>query len=267
MKASSVLGFWNSDPRFLQIFLLSGFLVYGNLYLGWSAHWRIFAAALISVQITQMAWCRVKHISFQSWKSALISGLGLCLLLKTNSWMVMSIAGILTISSKFIFRSKGKHLFNPTNFGIMALVLTGEAWISPGQWGQGETGVFLILLGASGILLRVKRWDVSAAFLTVLFILEGAYVVGFLGWEWDVLIHRFSSGTILLFAFFMITDPKTSPDSRRGRLIWGASVALLSFFLSRFFYLYESPLIALFIISLTTPLIDRLYRARRFQWT
>ena len=123
------------------------------------------------------------------------------------------------------------------------------------------------MLGASGILLRVKRRDVSAAFLSVLFILEGMYVVGFLGWEWDVLIHRLSSGTILLFAFFMITDPKTSPDSRKGRLIWGAAVALLSFLLSRFFYLYESPLIALFVISLTTPLIDRFYRARRFQWT
>jgi Na+-translocating ferredoxin:NAD+ oxidoreductase RnfD subunit len=157
-------------------------------------------------------------------------------------------------------------LFNPTNFGIIVMVASGLAWITPGQWGQGEAGAAMIFLAAVGILWRVKRWDLSLTFLVVLATLEFAYSVWYLGWEVDVFWHGMSNGTILLFAFFMITDPKTSPDSRKGRIGWGVLIAGLSFILARSFYLYEAPLIALFIISVTTPLMDKIFRANRFQW-
>lgn len=254
------------DPRFLQIFLLSSFLAYGLIFLNWQSHNGVYAAALASTAIAQLAWAKIKGIPPGSWRSSLISGLGLCLLLKTDSWVVMSAAGILTISSKFLFRFRGKHLFNPTNFGIVAMILTGTAWISPGQWGSEEAAALIIFLGAVGVLLRVKRWDLSAVFLSCLFLLEFGYTVLYLGWEFDVLFHRFNSGTILLFAFFMITDPKTSPDSRKGRMVWGMMIAILSFLLARIFYLYQAPLIALFIVSLTTPLVDGFFEADRFRW-
>jgi len=254
------------DPRYLQIFLLSSFLVYGLLYLGWYADYMVYTAALSSTFIAQVVWAKAKKLPSGTWKSALISGLGLCLLLKTDTWWVMAIAGIITISSKFLIRYRGKHVFNPTNFGIIAAILFGAAWISPGQWGRGEAGALIMLLGAIGILFRVKRWDLSLVFLVTLVALEYLYSVVYLGWGFDVLIHRMSSGTILLFAFFMITDPKTSPDSRKGRLIWGMLIAAFSFVLGQFFYLYRAPLIALFIVSLTTPLIDRVFQSERFQW-
>jgi hypothetical protein len=78
------------DPRFLQIFLLSVFLVYGNLFLGWYSSAGVFAAALLSTVACQYAWIKVKRLDMRSLRSAVISGLGLCLLLKTDSWMVMT---------------------------------------------------------------------------------------------------------------------------------------------------------------------------------
>ncbi|MEM9050466.1 MAG: RnfABCDGE type electron transport complex subunit D [Bacteroidota bacterium] len=227
---------------------------------------KIFIGALSSVLLTQWIWVKIKGGSLHSLKSAMISGLGLCLLLKVDSLWVMVLAGVLTISSKYLFRFDEKHMFNPTNFGIIVTVLFDLGWIDPGQWGQGDTTVALIFIGATGILLRVKRWDLSVSFLTCLFLLEAVRVVLYLGWDWPVLFHRFESGTILLFAFFMITDPKTTPNSRRGRILWGLLIAALSFFLGQFLYLYEAPLIALFIISLTTPLLDSLFKAERFSW-
>jgi Na+-transporting NADH:ubiquinone oxidoreductase subunit NqrB len=256
-----------NDPRYLQIFLLGSFLAYGLLFLQWSARLDVFSAAVVSSVATQIVWAKLKNQPLTSVKSALISALGLCLLLRVDSVWVMSLAGIATISSKFLIRYKGKHVFNPTNFGIILAILTGHAWISPGQWGHGETGMLLILLGATGILLRVKRWDLSLTFLLVLFGLESLRLVAYLGWDWPVVFHRFNSGTILLFAFFMITDPKTSPNSRKGRILWASLIALLSFLLGQFFYLYQAPLIALFIISLTTPLIDTVFKAERFKWS
>jgi len=254
------------DPRYLQLFLLGSFLCYGMIFLQWSTNWYVYGSALLSVGLTQIIWSISKDTSFHSTKSALISGLGLCLLLKVDSAWVMWLAGIVTISSKFLFRRRGKHLFNPTNFGIVAIVFLDLGWIDPGQWGQGDATIALIVLGAAGILLRVKRWDLSISFLVTLFLLESSRIIFYLGWDWPVLFHRFSSGTILLFAFFMITDPKTTPNSRQGRLCWGCLIALLSFILGQFYYLYEAPLIALFILSLTTPLFDFLFMAERFMW-
>ena len=71
-----------------------------------------------------------------SLRSAAITALGLCLLLRGNSYQTMILAGSLAIASKFLFRWHGKHFFNPANFGIIAaLILTNDAWVSPGQWG------------------------------------------------------------------------------------------------------------------------------------
>ena len=254
------------DPRFLQIYLLGSFLIYGILFLGWSSRMMVFSAALVSTLTTQFIWTRVKGGDLNSLRSALISGLGLCLLLRVESPLIMALVGILTISSKFILRFKGKHIFNPTNFGIIIAVLSGLAWITPGQWGRGEVTILLIIIAAVGILTRVGRWDVSVSFIFSLLVLEVMRSHFYLGWDLSVVLHRLTSGTILLFAFFMITDPKTTPNSRKGRILWGALIALLSFILSGFFYLYQAPLIALFIISLTTPLVDRLYEAERFKW-
>jgi len=255
-----------NDPRYLQIFLLGSFLAYGLLFLQWAARLEIFAAAVFSTAFTQIIWAKAKRAPMSSVKSALISALGLCLLLRTESVWIMSLAGIATISSKFLIRRNGKHVFNPTNFGIILAILSGHAWISPGQWGHELTTMGLIGLGAVGILLRVKRWDLSLTFLMVLFVLESLRLVAYLGWDWPVVFHRFNSGTILLFAFFMITDPKTSPNSRKGRIIWASMIAMLSFLLGQFFYLYQAPLIALFIVSFTTPLIDKVFQAERFKW-
>jgi Na+-transporting NADH:ubiquinone oxidoreductase subunit NqrB len=266
MKLISTITQERNDPRYLQIFLLGSFLSYGLLFLHWAARLEIFAAAISSTLITQIIWAKAGKAPLNSVKSALISALGLCLLLRTESVWIMSLAGIATISSKFLIRSGGKHVFNPTNFGIILAILTGFAWISPGQWGHEVNTMWLIVLGAIGILLRVKRWDLSLTFLLVLFGLESLRLVAYLGWDWPVVFHRFNSGTILLFAFFMITDPKTSPNSRKGRILWVSMIALLSFLLGQFFYLYQAPLIALFIVSFTTPLIDRVFKAERFKW-
>lgn len=255
-----------ADPRWLQMFLLTNFLTYGWIFLDWYSHSKIYIAALLSCLLTQFVWSSTKGLSKGSWKSAIISGLGLCLLLRVNSWEWMFLAGILTISSKFLLRANGKHIFNPTNFGIIILLISGFGWVSPGQWGSGEAIFGLVFSGAALVLFGIKRWDVAFSFLLCLFILEAGRSVGYLGWSWDVVFHKFNSGTIMLFAFFMITDPKTSPNSRKGRVLWGAMIAVLAFVLSQFFYFYQAPLIALFFVSLLTPLIDKVFIASRFYW-
>src|SRR6185436_14694879 len=94
---------------------------------------------------TQAVCTRLWHLPAFDPRSALISGLSLCLLLRTSSLLLAVAAAVLTIAGKLVLRWRGKHVFNPTNFGIVALLLlTDRVWVSPGQWGSVAFFAFLM---------------------------------------------------------------------------------------------------------------------------
>jgi len=199
-------------------------------------------------------------------RSPLITSLSLCLLLRADHASTFILAGMLAILSKFLLRSADKHFFNPANFGIIAaLLLTGDAWVSPGQWGE-EGWYALLFAGTGGLVLkRVGRWDTTAAFLGSYGLLEAARNL-WLGWEWDVLTHRLMSGSLLLFALFMITDPRSIPNARIGRILWAIAIAWLTFILRNQFFLSTAVFWALFALAPLTLVIDTLWSAPRFSW-
>ncbi|RMF26834.1 MAG: Na+-transporting NADH:ubiquinone oxidoreductase, subunit NqrB [Cyanobacteria bacterium J083] len=201
-----------------------------------------------------------------SCRSALITALGLCLLLRSNNYQTMMIAASLAIASKFIFRWQGKHFFNPANFGIIgALVFTADAWVSPGQWGT-DWWYLMLFMGAGGLILqKVGRWDTSAVFLPLYAGLE-AIRTYLLGGGWDIWQHQLMSGSLLLFTLFMLSDPRSIPNSQRGRIFWSVILAVLAFILQEYFYLSTAVFWTLFICSPLTLIIDKIWVAKQFNW-
>src|SRR3989441_9964360 len=125
------------DPRYYQIAALALLLLYGLVRLRLDVQPGRAVALLLMVLLVQLCCTRLCKLPAFDPRSALISGLSLCLLLRTNSLALASIAAVITIASKFMLRWSGKHVFNPTNFGIVAMMLvTGRVWVSPGQWGN-----------------------------------------------------------------------------------------------------------------------------------
>jgi Na+-transporting NADH:ubiquinone oxidoreductase subunit NqrB len=198
--------------------------------------------------------------------SALITSLGLSLLLRTGHYSTMMLAGVVAIASKFVLRLRGKHVFNPANVGIIAaLTFSQDAWVSPGQWGE-ESWYALLFLSTGGLVLqRVGRWDTTAAFLGGYAGLEAVRNL-WLGWTWDVWLHRLMSGSLLLFALFMITDPRTIPNARIGRIIWAIAIALLTFVLRNYCFLSTAVFWSLFVLAPLSPLLDLLFPSSRFEW-
>jgi Na+-transporting NADH:ubiquinone oxidoreductase subunit NqrB len=178
----------------------------------------------------------------------------------------MALASSLAILSKFLFQVRGKHFFNPANFGIIAvLILTPDAWVSPGQWGD-EWWYALLFAGTGGLVLkRVGRWDTTAAFLGAYALMEAIRNL-WLGWTWDVFSHRLMSGSLLLFALFMLTDPRSIPNARTGRLIWAVCIAGLTFVLRNQFFISTAIFWALFALAPLTILLDAVWSAPRFSW-
>ncbi|MEY3397646.1 MAG: hypothetical protein RL220_240, partial [Bacteroidota bacterium] len=181
-------------------------------------------------------------------------------------WLFL-FAGVLAVGQKFAFRINGKHIWNPANFGIViTILLSANAWISPGQWGSGALLVFIIGSLGLAVLSKVKRLETALVFLLVFASLEYARMILYMGWGTDVWLHKLSSGSLWLFALFMITDPMTIPNNRTMRVIWSALVAVGAFILANFYFINAAPFWMLFFMSPLTPLFDRVGRGEVFQW-
>lgn len=202
------------------------------------------------------------------WKSALITSLSLSILLRANSLWFWLAAGFIAISAKFLIRYRGKHLFNPACIGIVtvSLLAGSAAWVSPGQWGQTPFFAAFAIGFAALVLSSAKRLDIALGFL----IGFAAMLFGralYLGDPMAIPIHQMQSGALLVFAFFMITDPRSTPDSRLARLIFAVAVAALAAWMSWEFHIRGAMLYALAGLAILTPLLDRLLPANRFEWT
>jgi Na+-transporting NADH:ubiquinone oxidoreductase subunit NqrB len=258
-----------ADPRDYQIVFLATFLGLGITTRDWSIRPELILVLIITCCLTQLVLTILSKPTenpLPALKSALITSLGLALLLRADRVSTMILAGVLAIASKFIFTSGDKHWFNPANFGIIiALILAPDAWISPGQWGD-DWWYLLLFLGFGGIVLkRVGRWDTSLTFFSTYAALEIGRNI-WLGWTWDVSLHKLMSGSLLLFTLFMITDPRSIPNDRSARIGWSVSIAGLAFVLRNYFYINEAIFIALFTVSPLTILLDRLKVAPQFNW-
>jgi Na+-transporting NADH:ubiquinone oxidoreductase subunit NqrB len=248
------------DPRLYQIAALAGLFCYGLLRLDLDVRPGWAAVILTSVVAAQYACTRAWRLPVFDARSALISGLSLCLLLRTN-WIALAILGaVLAVASKFVIRVRGKHVFNPTNFAIVVLLLTGQAWVSPGQWGSAAFFGFLLACLGGIVVNRAARSDVTVAFLA-------AYArSAWLGEPMTIPIHRLQNGALLIFAFFMISDPRTTPDRRAGRVLFALLVALGAAFVQFRLFRTNGLLWSLAVFAPMVPLIDWLLPAAPHRW-
>lgn len=158
--------------------------------------------------------------------------------------------GAMAISSKFLIsrndRSKHQHFFNPANFVIIPMLIFGVGWITAGQWGDNNLMIVFALIMGLLILSKAESWRVAFGFLSCLALLH-LLRMGYIGYPAAVMWHQLSQTSILLFAFFMITDPKTTPSSSIGQLAFGACIAVITALLAWGFFVTNAVFYALFI--------------------
>ena len=245
--------------------MLSALLGYG-MWLGFGISWFHVFAIIGAALATQWICSRLWRLPRFDPLSALISGIGLATLLRTNGIWLAVLAAAGAIASKFVLRWRGKHLYNPTNLVLVVMLLLGAGWISPGQYGQVAFAAMLIVCAGLMVVTRAARADVTLSFLGV----YAAILFGrslWLGEPLTIPLHRLESGLLLQFAFNMISDPKTTPDSRAGRVIFGTLVALGAGFVQFRLFRTNGPVWSLAALTLVVPLLDRLLPGHRYQWT
>lgn len=271
---TDILEWFKSDPRHYQVLFQLAFLLYGIFALDWDIPLMRLNIVILSCLAVQALWIQFKTKDWTSLKSALISALSICLMMQANSVWTFVLAAVLSIGSKFFIRWNGKHIFNPTNFGIiMSVVITQDAWISPGQWGSDAMLLFAVGLTGLVVLLRVKRLDTAFAFLLSFLGLMFARNILYLGWPLDFFFHQLNAGSLLLFAFFMITDPVQTPRSQTARMLWAIACGVLAYYMAtKWWYaswgsFYSAaPIWAMFFLSPLVPVLDKFFKGEKFSW-
>ena len=254
-----------ADPRHGQILSLAGLILLG----AWAFSiemplWRPAVAVATAIAV-QFSAARLLGLAFD-WRSPVISSMSLTLLLRTDGPALVALAAVIAIGSKFVLRSGGRHFFNPTALGIAAVVLLFDgAWVSPGQWGA--EGLAAVAAAGAGLAVTygARRLEVPLAFLAF----WAALVFGRALWLGDPLaipLHQMSSGALVVFAFFMISDPMTSPWHPAARLIWVAAVAATGFALQVSWIVDAGPIFGLVAMAPLVPLLDRLFPAPAARW-
>ncbi|MFQ5698231.1 MAG: DUF2330 domain-containing protein [Myxococcota bacterium] len=255
-----------TDPRPWQLAALSALCAWGALALDLEVRPERIGLLLVSALATQWTCTRLCRAGRFDPRSAGISALSLALLLRTSDPLLAASGAVLAVASKFAIRVRGKHVFNPTCLAIVVLLaLTDRVWVSAGQWGSAALAAFGIAGLGLAVLSRSSRADVTLAFLGF----WSGLIWGRAAWlgdPWQVPLHALANGAVLLFGFFMISDPKTLPDRRAGRMIFAGAVALLAFLLQFGLYRTNGLLIALAIASPLVPLLDRWLPGERYAW-
>jgi Na+-translocating ferredoxin:NAD+ oxidoreductase RnfD subunit len=266
------------DARYFQIIFQLTFLSYGILYLGWNANWMMYAVYVFTALATQWIGDSIvnkkiqpvfgsKSFLLKGGLSATISAASLCLLLKTNHLSMAALASFISIASKYVFRNNGKHIFNPSAFGIVIMLyFSNDAWLLPAQWGSNAVIFFMVATLGTIVITRVQKLDVCFAFLFTFLGLMFYRQVMYLNWEIDFFWQTMSTGSLLLFTFFMISDPKTAPNHPIARIIWGVAIGAISYYLTAFKFMNAAPIKVLVMLGPLVPVLDYFFKAKQFSW-
>lgn len=240
------------DPRWLFVCFHGSYVVLGHALLN-------FNRAPLEILIAIAACCGLDML--YTWVtsrkllvplSGLISALGLAILFTApgNGWLMLLTSWI-CISSKYLITWRGRHIYNPTNIALVAMLLLsgGEASVAPAyQWGGRYEVVALVFVLGFIMMLKVRKLALTLTF-TVVFVLGALVRAELTHMPAAITIWaQISGGAFWLFLFFMITDPKTSPASTKGQILFGAGLALVDMWLQLSFAVF-SIFYALFLIS------------------
>lgn len=245
-------------PAFITLILLAGQLSYGIL----ESYERTLLAIATAIA-TELVLGRIFFGKWLNVASAYITGISVGILVRAPDFWPFAVAAALAITSKYVLRYRGRHLWNPSNFGISVVLFLLPASVAmlSIQWGNNMASMAVIWGLGSLIIWRLRRFHISATYVVSFLVL--AVVRSWIIHEpWLSEVAPITGPEYQLFIFFMITDPKTTVRSRTGQCIVAFLVALLEMFFRLDQSIYAE-LYALFWVGPIAMLVEMWLDSRR----
>ena len=251
------------DNRYIAPLFITFILVVGHLAYGILESYEKTGIAIVSAIVAELVLGRIFFGKWLNLASAYISGISVGILVRSPALWPFALASVLSIMSKYVLRVKGRHLWNPSNFGICALLFLAPDTVAAlsVQWGNFKWPLIVIWTLGSIIIWRAKRIHISATYVASFFAFAflRSYITGD---SWWAEVAPITGPMYQLFVFFMITDPKTTVKSQKWQCIVVFFVAFVELLL-RLNHVVHAPLYALFIVGPIAMLIEIWLESRR----
>lgn len=250
------------DVRYLPPLLITCILVAAHVSFGILEGWETTAVAIATAIGAELVMGRLTYGTWPHPASAYISGISAGILVRSPLLWPYFFTSLISIASKYVLRFRGRHLWNPTNFGVSAAVFLAPATITvlSVQWGNVVAPMAIIWLLGSVIVWRVGRFHISATYVAS-FLLFSFVRTAVTGTPWLANVAPITGPMYQLFIFFMVTDPKTTVRSRWGQCLVVFLVAFVEM-LMRLDEVVYAPFYALFIVGPLALLAEQWLDAR-----
>ena len=251
------------DRRFTPPLFITCILIGAHLSFGILESYEMTLLAIGAAVAAELVLGRTFRGAWPHLASAYISGISVGILIRSPLAWPFALCSLLSITSKYALRFRGRHLWNPSNFGICAmlfLVPEAVAHLSV-QWGNNLWPMVVIWVLGSVIISRFRRFHICATYVAS-FILFAWVRTWFTGDAFLAELAPITGPMYQLFVFFMITDPKTTVKSKGGQ----ALVAFLVAFVEMVLRLGESvhaPFYALFLVGPVALLVEMWWNDRK----
>ena len=246
----------NLDVRLIPPVLISLILVAAHLSFGVLRGYEAIALAIGASLATELVLGRLYWGKWPHLASAYTSGISVGILVRSPMLWPFALCSVLSIMSKYVLRVKGRHIWNPSNFGLCALFFVAPFAVAPlnTQWGNTLWPMIVIWIIGLYTIWKVKRFHITGTYIAAFVALAGvrSWITG------DAFLAEVAPITgpmYQLFALFMITDPKTTVSSKSGEMVVAVLVAVVELFL-RLGEVVYAPFYALFLVGPVAMLVE-----------
>jgi len=237
------------ENRFLPPILITSILLAAHLSFGVLESYQRTVLAIVTAIATELAMGRITYRRWPHPASAYITGISVGILTRSPFYWPYVLISFISIASKYVLRLEGRHLWNPSNFGVSAVLFLAPATVSllSIQWGNTLWPMVVIWILGTAIVWRVGRLHISATYVASFLVLS-LIRSGVTGTPWLATVAPITGPMYQLFIFFMVTDPKTTVRSTSGQCVVVFAVALVEAIL-RLAQVVYAPFYALFLVG------------------
>jgi Na+-transporting NADH:ubiquinone oxidoreductase subunit NqrB len=244
------------DKRYLAPLLITCVLLAGQLSFGFLESWSRTALAIVTSILVEMVLSRVFVGKWPHLASAYVTGISVGILVRSPEYWPYALCSALSIASKYLIRIDGRHIFNPSNLGIVAMLLLASDTVASlsVQWGNNILPLVVVWFFGAAIIASVGRFHITFTYV-VSFVLFSFVRSTLTGHPWLSEVAPITGPMYQLFIFFMITDPKTTVGPKGAQALVAFLVAAVEAIL-RLMQVVNAPFFALFVVGPTAVLVE-----------
>lgn len=259
---SSISRFFSIENRYLPPLLITTILLIGQLSFGLLESLSrtllaIGTAMLFEIVLGRLIYGKVPHLA-----SAYISGISVGILTRSPEFWPYALTSAIAITSKYVIRWRGRHLWNPSNLAICVMLLVAPEFFSTlsVQWGNNVWPMLIVWILGALITWRVRRLHITLSYVAAFAVFAALRAV-INGHAFLAEVAPITGPMYQLFIFFMITDPKTTVKQRWAQCLVAVLVAAVEMVL-RLAENIHAPYYALTIVGPAAVAVEIWYTSK-----